>query len=250
MTDVSKVTDVTNAVSGTGGEFEKTESGKEQCGKTEFGKGKTAGIGEKEWRAALEEKQGAELCRLFAGAHVAICGAGGLGSNIAVTLARAGVGHLHIIDFDKVEITNLNRQQYFTDQIGMTKVFALEENLKRIAPYCDIKAECMKISADNIHGLFDEEPIICEAFDKAEAKAMLAECVMQEYPDRVIVSGSGMAGIGHANEMKTRRVTEHLYICGDEKSDVDAEECLLGSRVAICAAHQAHTVLRLIAGLC
>ena len=91
MTDVSKVTDVTNAVSGTGGEFEKTESRKEQFGKTEFGKGKTAGIGGKEWRAALEEKQGAELCRLFAGAHVAICGAGGLGSNIAVTLASAEV---------------------------------------------------------------------------------------------------------------------------------------------------------------
>ena len=204
---------------------------------------------ENEWRLALEEKQGAELCGLFAKAHVAICGAGGLGSNIAVSLARAGVGHLHIVDFDKVEITNLNRQQYFADQIGMTKVFALKENLKRIAPFCDVKAECIKIGPENIRGLFSEESIICEAFDKAEAKAMLAENVLQEYPDKILVSGSGMAGIGPANEMKTRRVTQRLYICGDEKSDVDAGDCLLGTRVMICAAHQAHMVLRLIAGM-
>ena len=121
----------------------------------------------------LAAKHGTELQKKFAAASVALCGAGGLGSNIAIALARAGVGRLKIIDFDKIEITNLNRQQYFADQIGLFKAQALKENLSRIAPYCEVTAEVTKITEENVTSLLKGFPIVCEAFDKAEAKAML-----------------------------------------------------------------------------
>lgn len=201
----------------------------------------------KAWRDALAEKQGRELCERFAEAHVAVCGAGGLGSNIAVHLARAGVGHLHIIDFDKVETTNLNRQYYFSDQIGMPKVTALKENILRITPCCKVTAEILRIDEATMPGLFENEDIVCEAFDKAEAKAMLANHILENHPEKILITGSGMAGTGPANDIKTRRVAGNFYVCGDGTSDVDKEESLLGSRVAVVAAHQAHLVLQLIA---
>ena len=163
-------------------------------------------------------------------------------------LARAGVGHLHIIDFDRVEITNLNRQQYFADQIGMPKTEALKENLARIAPYCDVRAENIMIDEANIDGLFEEDDIICEAFDKAEAKALLAGCILERHPEKYLISGSGMAGIGPANEMVTKKITSRFILCGDGESDVDESDVLLGTRVMLCAAHQAHAALRIIAG--
>lgn len=199
-----------------------------------------------DWQNALAEKQGRQLTERFSKARVAICGAGGLGSNIAVHLARAGVGHLHIIDFDNVEITNLNRQYYFADQIGMAKVTALKNNLGRINPYCEVKTEIMLIDEACISGLFENETIICEAFDKAEAKAMLANHILENHPEKILITGSGMAGIGPANDIKTRRISKNFYICGDESSDVDEEDSLLGARVAITAAHQAHLVLQLL----
>lgn len=201
-----------------------------------------------EWSGALSAKQSPALCEAFADARVAVCGCGGLGSNIAIMLARAGVGHLHIIDFDRVEITNLNRQQYFADQIGMPKTEALKENLARIAPYCDVRAENIMIDEANIDGLFAEDDIICEAFDKAEAKALLAGCILERHSEKYLISGSGMAGIGPANEMVTKKITSRFILCGDGESDVDESDVLLGTRVMLCAAHQAHAALRIIAG--
>lgn len=201
-----------------------------------------------EWIDALAEKQGRELTMRFQKARVAICGAGGLGSNIAIMLARAGVGRLDVIDFDEIEMTNLNRQQYFADQLGMPKAAALKENLARIAPFTDVTAHIMKLDETNMAGLFEEADIICEAFDKADAKAMLVNYVLENHPDKYLVAGSGMAGTGSANEIVTRKITSRFFICGDEKSDVDEKGALLGARVMVCAAHEAHTVLRIIAG--
>ena len=197
---------------------------------------------------ALAAKHGTELQKKFAAASVALCGAGGLGSNIAIALARAGVGRLKIIDFDKIEITNLNRQQYFADQIGMFKAVALKENLSRIAPYCEVTAEVAKITEENVASLLKGFPIVCEAFDKAEAKAMLVNAVLENMPETYLVSGSGMASLNSANSIKTRKITDRFYLCGDFTNDVDAGNGLFGSRVLVCAAHQAHTVLRIIAG--
>ncbi len=203
---------------------------------------------EEEMKNSLAERHGKEMQEKLGAASVAVCGLGGLGSNIAIALARAGVGRLHLIDFDTVDISNLNRQQYFAAQIGMKKTDALAETLRKIAPYCEIVTDTMKITDENISGLFDEDDIICEAFDSAEAKAVLAEGVLVSCPEKYLVSGSGMAGIGSANLIKTKKITDRFYISGDGESDVEEAGSLFASRVMVCAAHQAHAVIRIIAG--
>ena len=200
-----------------------------------------------EWQRALEERHGKELQKRFLNTTVAICGLGGLGSNIAVALARAGIGRLILIDFDKVDISNLHRQQYKVHQVGRYKAEALAENLKEIAPYIEIQTYRQKINVTNAETLLSEADIICEAFDNAEEKAMLVNFVLEKMPKKYIVAGSGMAGIGSANSIKTRRVTKRFYICGDETSEVTKENALFSPRVMLCAAHQAHMVLRILA---
>ena len=200
-----------------------------------------------EWNKALCERHGEELQQKFSSAIVAICGLGGLGSNIAISLARAGIGKLILIDFDKVDITNLHRQQYKASQIGMDKTVALSENLKEIAPYIGIESHTVRITEDNAVELLKDADIICEAFDDAEAKAMLTNLVLEEMPDKFLVAASGMAGFGSANSIRTRKITSRFYLCGDEESDVQSEGSLVASRVMLCAAHQAHTVLRILA---
>lgn len=199
------------------------------------------------WYAALKERHGAELQKKFSSAAVVICGLGGLGSNIAIALARAGIGKLILIDFDCVDVTNLHRQQYKANQIGRYKTEALCENLKEIAPYIALETHTVRITEDNAVELLKEADIICEAFDDAETKAMLTNLVLEAMPDKVLVAASGMAGLGSANTIKTRKVTSNFYLCGDEVSDVKDEMGLVSSRVMLCAAHQAHTVLRILA---
>ena len=200
-----------------------------------------------EWNKALEKRHGKELHTAFSSATVAICGLGGLGSNIAIALARAGVGRLILIDFDRVDITNLHRQQYKASQIGLYKTEALAENLKEIAPYISLELHTERITEENAKAILSDADILCEAFDSAEAKAMLTEIVLTEMRDKYLVAASGMAGLYDANRIKTRKVTSKFYLCGDEKSDVADGIGLVSSRVMICAAHQAHTVLRILA---
>ena len=200
-----------------------------------------------EWNKALEKRHGKELHTAFSSATVAVCGLGGLGSNIAIALARAGVGRLILIDFDRVDITNLHRQQYKAEQIGMYKTVALAENLKEIAPYISLEIHTERITEDNAVTLLQDADIICEAFDDAEWKAMLTNTVLTELPDKYLVAASGMAGMGVTNSIKTRRITSRFYLCGDETSDVSDDIGLVAPRVALCAAHQALTVLRILA---
>ena len=200
-----------------------------------------------EWNKALEKRHGKELQQAFSSATVAICGLGGLGSNIAIALARAGVGKLILCDFDRVDITNLHRQQYKAEQIGMYKTVALAENLKEIAPYISLEIHTERITEDNVLTLLKDADIICESFDDAECKAMLTNTVLTEMRDKYFVAASGMAGIYDANRIKTRKVTSRFYLCGDGESDVAEGIGLVSSRVMICAAHQAHTVLRILA---
>lgn len=201
-----------------------------------------------EWNKALCERHGEDLQKKFSSATVALCGLGGLGSNIAIALARAGIGKLILIDFDRVDITNLHRQQYKATQIGMTKTDALSENLREIAPYIELETHTVRITEENATELLKDADIICEAFDNAECKAMLTNLVLETMPEMPLVAASGMAGMGSANTIQTRRVAKRLYICGDGSSDVAEVGSLVSSRVMICAAHQAHTVLRILAG--
>ncbi len=200
-----------------------------------------------QWYKALCERHGEDLQEKFTSATVAICGLGGLGSNIAVALARAGVGRLVLVDFDKVDITNLHRQQYKAEQIGRYKTEALAENLKEISPYTEIVLHTVKLTEENTVDLLEDADIICEAFDNVECKAQLVNTVLERMPHKYVVAASGMAGISSANTIRTRKVTSKFYLCGDEISDVNESIGLVSSRVMLCASHQAHMVLRILA---
>ena len=201
-----------------------------------------------EWINALVERHGKERQNAFINATVAVCGLGGLGSNIANALTRAGIGKLILIDFDKVDIKNLNRQQYKMSQIGKYKTESCLENLREISPYTEIEIHTVKLTEENIPKLLGTADIICEAFDKADQKAMLVNTVLETFPDKYILSGTGMAGFGSANTIQSRNAFGKLYLSGDEKSDVNNGVGLVASRVMVCAAHEAHMVLRILSG--
>ena len=200
------------------------------------------------FRSALVARHGAARQAKFETARVAVCGLGGLGSNVSIALARAGVGHLHLIDFDRVEPSNLNRQQYAAAQVGLPKAEALRANLAAINPFCDVVAETVRVTQENLATLLANDDIICEAFDRAEAKAMLVSGVLEAFPEKPVVAASGMSGLASANAITTRRVSKRLYLCGDGATDVDDNLGLYGARVLVCAAHQATMILRLIDG--
>ena len=197
------------------------------------------------WKV-LEQRHGKDRQEAFRKAHVAICGLGGLGSNIAVALARVGIGHLHLIDFDYVEVSNIHRQQYFLCQIGKSKVEALKNVITQINPYIDIQLDCVQLTEENVSEILKNDWIICEAFDQPEAKSMLVNSILEMKSNKYVVASSGMAGMEDANQIHTRKIMEKFYICGDEKSDVQDGIGLTAARVMICAGHQAHKVLQII----
>ena len=186
---------------------------------------------------ALVKKQGSSAVKKLQRATIAVCGLGGLGSNIAISLARAGVGKLILIDFDKVDITNLHRQQYKMNQVGM------------IAPYVQYEVHQERVTAENVVSLLEGADIVCEAFDKADAKAMLVDTVLEQLPQKYLVAASGMASYDSGNSIKTRKITDRFYLCGDGQNDVDEVVGLVAPRVMLCAAHQALTAIRLVLGL-
>ena len=202
-----------------------------------------------EMLAALEMRQGAEAVRKLQAATVAVCGLGGLGSNIAISLARAGVGKLVLVDFDCVDVTNLHRQQYKACQVGLPKPEALLANLKEIAPYTEYETHFEKVTAENVATLLANADVVCEAFDNAEAKAMLVNAVLETMPQKFLVVASGMAGFEGGNTIRTRKIMDKFYLCGDGVSDVADGIGLVAPRVMLCAAHQALTAIRLILGL-
>jgi sulfur carrier protein ThiS adenylyltransferase len=179
---------------------------------------------------------------------VGIAGLGGLGSNVAIALARVGVGTLILVDFDVVEPSNLNRQQYFVHQIGMTKVEALQENISKINPSVKILAYREKLDRNNIERIFKEADVVVEAFDRADQKAMLINTVSEKMPNRYLVAASGVAGYGDNNEIKTVRFSANIFIVGDQKTAAQPGVGLMAPRVGIAAHHQANTVLRILLG--
>ena len=200
-------------------------------------------------RRALVQKQGEEIVQKLEQATVAICGLGGLGSNVAINLARSGIKKLILVDFDCVDVTNLQRQQYKASQVGTPKAVALVENLKEITPYVELEAYNEKIAEGNIGKFVKEADVVCEAFDDPEAKSLLVNEVLEKYPQKYLVAASGMAGTDSANSITTRKISKRFYLCGDGKSDVTQGLALLAPRVQICAAHQALTIIRILSGL-
>lgn len=181
-------------------------------------------------------------------ARVGIAGAGGLGSAIAIALARTGIGFIKIADYDVVEPSNLNRQQFFIDQIGLPKVHALHTNLRRINPLVTVDIYHGKVTAENIKELFADVDILVEAFDAADQKAMLANTFLRTFPTKYLVAASGMAGYEPANTIRTQKISERFYLCGDSLTAAGPGCGLMAPRVGIAAHHQANAVLRLILG--
>jgi sulfur carrier protein ThiS adenylyltransferase len=180
-------------------------------------------------------------------ACVGIAGCGGLGSTAAMALARAGIGRLVIVDFDVVEPSNLNRQQYFVSQIGQPKVRALAENIRRANPFVKVEPRYQRVVAENVKSLFGRCRVIIEAFDRADQKEMLAEAVMSQLPETPLILGNGMAGWGGNNLLKTRRLG-NLYICGDESTEAGPGRGLMAPRVGVAACLQANQALEILLG--
>lgn len=174
---------------------------------------------------------------------VAVAGCGGLGSNIAISLVRSGVGHLIIADFDKVELSNLNRQQYVREDIGKPKVEVLAKHLKNINPEAEITAINEKLDPENIKELFKDADILIEAFDLASSKLWLIESWLETNPSKPVIAGSGMSGLGNFEKIHAR-IAGNLYICGDEISEMTMG--LMAPRVAIVANLQAMTALEIL----
>jgi sulfur carrier protein ThiS adenylyltransferase len=176
---------------------------------------------------------------------VGIAGCGGLGSNCAVALARVGIGKLIIADFDIIIESNLSRQYFFFDQIGQKKAYALRENINQINPDVSIEAHDIKLNQQNIIKFFKDCDVIVEAFDLAEMKQMIIETVLSKMPEKLIVSGVGLAGWGDTNSLKVRQVG-NLFICGDEAKEVAEDMPPLAPRVGIVANMEANVVLEIL----
>lgn len=179
---------------------------------------------------------------------VAILGCGGLGSNCAAMLVRSGVHKLTLVDFDDVEVDNLNRQMFFTDQVGMSKVDALAATLGNIDPDVALRLIHQCIDAESILGMIAGADVIVEAVDSAETKALILHVCGREVPDVPLVAASGLAGHASANRIETIQLADNLWVAGDLTSDIRDGHALVASRVMIAAAHQAHAVIRILLG--
>lgn len=175
---------------------------------------------------------------------VAIAGIGGLGSNIAVSLARMGVGHIKLVDFDVVEPSNINRQYFFLDQLGMTKTTALHETLQRVNPYIQYSVENTFVTENNINDIFKGFDIVIESFDKAETKAMFIRHCMQHFKESLIIGASGVAGAHDTASLEIRKLGKNTYIVGDCIHEAKPGEGLMATRVTVAANIQANIAVR------
>lgn len=204
---------------------------------------------------APEEMEALLMARHTPGVHerikggtIGIAGCGGLGSAVAVALARIGVGRLLLADFDLVEPSNLNRQQYFVDQIGLAKVDALKANLARINPFVKVATYCGRLDRTNIPEVYAMVDLLIEAFDGADQKALLVESWRQNFPEKPLIAASGLAGFGSANTVVTRKVGRNFWMVGDGASAAGPGQGLMAPRVGVAAHHQANAALRLLLG--
>lgn len=176
---------------------------------------------------------------------VAVLGLGGLGSNIAISLSRVGVGEIVLVDYDVVEPSNLNRQQYFVKHIGMKKTEALKSLIKDINPFVKIKTKDIFVTKENIDFL-KEYDIVIEAFDDPKNKAMICNTVLRNFKDKYLIASSGMSGYYDSNIIKTKKIRDKFYICGDFEHEAKEGEGLMAPRVSICANHMANLAMKIL----
>lgn len=185
-------------------------------------------------------KLGEENLKKVRSARIGIAGAGGLGSNCAMNLVRVGFENLTIVDFDRVEAGNLDRQFYFMDQVGMDKVEALKTNLCRINPSINLEVIKTKIAKDNVRDIFAGCDIVAECLDTAACKKMLIEELM--LAKKFVVAVSGLGGVGSSDEITIHKIRDRLIMVGDLTSDI-CRKPALSPRVNVASAKQADCIL-------
>lgn len=200
-------------------------------------------------KAMIASRNSPELNVALASGCVGVAGLGGLGSNIALSLARTGVAKLVLADFDVVEPSNLNRQQYFVRHIGMKKTDALKELIAEVNPFVEVVTHDVTLTAANVAEIFAPCGVICEAFDNVAGKAMMVNEAGASLRDKKIVGASGMAGYFSSNLIKTVKFARNVYLCGDLQNAAGVGQGLMAARVAICANHEANLAIRLLMGL-
>lgn len=203
---------------------------------------------EAEYEALLTARHTPGVHERIRTARVGVAGLGGLGSQVAVALTRIGVGTLVLADFDVVEPSNLNRQQYSRAHIGRLKAEALPEILREINPFTRLEAHAVRLTPQNVPTLFAGCSVLVEAFDVAGEKAMLVETALTRLPEAVVVAASGLAGYGPASQLGVHRVAPRLWVVGDLVSEARPGQGLMAPRVGIAAHMQANAVLRLLLG--
>ena len=200
-------------------------------------------------RSMIASRNSPELNLALSKAVIGVAGLGGLGSNIALSLARVGVKKLVLADFDVVEPSNLNRQQYFVRHIGMKKTQALKELINDVNPFVEVETHDIFLDEKNVASVFGECEILCEAFDNVAGKAMVLNEAGASLKDKKIIGASGMAGYFSSNLIKTIKFAKNVYLCGDLTNEAKIGQGLMAPRVAVCANHEANLAIRLLMGL-
>ncbi|MBN2897277.1 MAG: sulfur carrier protein ThiS adenylyltransferase ThiF [Clostridia bacterium] len=204
-------------------------------------------ITQAQFDAHLIERHGAVMHGCLKNATVGVAGIGGLGSHIALSLARAGLGRLILVDFDVVDLSNINRQAYTIKQIGQSKVEAIQALIRDVNPYMDIEVHDVRVTRGNACEIFRSADVVVEAFDNPVSKAELTEAILLE-TKKPLVAASGVAGTDSSNLIATRKVRHDFYLCGDGVSDIETLGSLVAPRVMVAAGHQANMALRIILG--
>lgn len=181
-------------------------------------------------------------------AVVGIAGLGGLGSNCAMSLARAGIGKLVLVDFDIVDPTNLNRQHYLPKHLGLNKTEAMKFQIEEINPCIKVVTHNTRIDDSNALELFKDCGIVVEAFDNPVCKAELVNTLLLGDPKKIMVAASGMAGYGRSNEIQTAKIHKRMYLVGDRIDEAREGNGLMAPRVWLAAMHQSNLVMELILG--
>lgn len=195
----------------------------------------------------MTDRNSADIKEKVKQAVIGIAGCGGLGSNAAIALARIGVKKLVIADFDKVEPSNLNRQQFFFSDLGKNKTDALASFIKSVTPFVIVEKHFTKLNPGNIFEVFKECLIIIEAFDKVSEKAMIVKVFGdKKFENKFLITASGLAGYYSSNLIKTKRLSRNIFLCGDNNNEGNKKNGLMAPRVIITAGHQANMAVNLI----
>jgi sulfur carrier protein ThiS adenylyltransferase len=201
-----------------------------------------------EMDALLTARHTPGIQKIIRKSSIAILGLGGLGSAVAGAMAKIGIGKMLLSDYDVVEPSNLNRQHYFVDQIGMLKTSALQANLLRMNPSVSLELIEEQLTESRLPQLFGDVDVLIECFDDPVMKAATLRSVLTEMKQVAYVGSSGMAGFGENNTVLTKMLRPGIYIVGDETSAARPGMGLMAPRVGIAAHQQANQALRILLG--